>query len=98
MSQNHSFCEISIDKDQKITWIIDLSKNQNVKKSPSKKTEFKPNTLYELAEIYINQLNSKLDEMEALQPPKKTSKTVRKLAKKVIKTRKIRLSELATEV
>lgn len=98
MSRNHSFCEISIDKDKKIKWIIDLAKNENSKKSPSKKTEYKPNTLYELAQNYINQLNSYLEEEVPPQPEKKTSKTIRKLAKKIMKTKKLRLSELASEV
>ncbi len=98
MSRNHSFCEISIDKDKKIKWIIDLSKNENSKKIPIEKATYQPETLYELAENYINEVNLQLDEAIPSQPQKKTSKTIRKLAKKIMKAKKLRLSEVATEV
>jgi len=101
MSSKTSFCEVTITKSKQVILTIDLSK----KEPPKKKSVTKPpplnppESLYELAMRHINDISQKTYNKTSLKEDKSDSnKTTRKLAKKIIKCKKQRLSELAFEV
>lgn len=101
MSSRTSFVESSVSKNKKITWIIDLSKKESVqKKTPVKPVPLAPpKTLYEFMQRHIEEVASKkTNKASHHEDPKSFSKILQKLSKKMMKTKKVHLSELANEV
>ena len=98
MSSNPSYLDVSIIKGKQIIWNIDISKNENHLPLPIHDSQDPPQTLLQLAQNYINSIYSDPHETIPDFPILDSSKHVRKLAKKIIKYKRIRLSELATQV
>jgi len=101
MSTKTSFCEVTITKSKQVILTIDLSKKEPPKKKSVTKTPAlsPPKTLYELALRHIDEISNKTyNKVIPKEDKSDSSKTLRKLAKKIIKSKKLRLSELATEV
>jgi len=101
MSLKTSFVESSVSKSKKITWIIDLSKKESVKKkTPVKPVPLAPpKTLYEFMQRHIEEVSSKtMNKAGHHEDPNSLRKTLQKLSKKMMKTKKIHLTELANEV
>ncbi len=98
MSQNQTYCEISIEKDEKIILTIDLSKSENSKKNSLQKPYKEPESLYDLLKSAIDYLDEVNDNIPPPEPIRKVSKTIRKLAKKIIKVKKLKLTEIAGDV
>jgi len=98
MSNNPSYLDVSIIKGKQIIWNIDLSKNENHLPLPIPESHDPPQTLYQLAQNYINSIYSDPHETIPQFPIHDTSKYVRKLAKKIIKYKRFSLSKLALQV
>ena len=98
MSANSSYCDVSILKGKQIIWTFDLSKKEKEFERLIPEPEPTPQNLFDLAKNYINSLSSNIDDTMHSIIPRNPSKAIRKMAKKIIKYKRIRLSELATEV
>ena len=98
MSSNPSYLDVSIIKGKQIIWNIDLSKNENPLPAPIPEIPDSPKTLFQLAQNYINSIYSDPHETIPDFPVHDTSKSVRKLAKKIIKYKRFSLSKLSIQV
>ena len=98
MSANPSFFDSTIIKGKQIIWTIDLSKRENGLQENIPIRHSSPKNLFQFAENHINDLDFNLSTMITLRQPKDAAKSIRKLVKKIIKRKKIRLSELSSEV
>lgn len=104
MSAKPSYCEVTITKAKKFIWTIDLSikdtPKESIKKKPTPKhiTLSPPKTLYEFTQRHIDEISLKTKIKTDDQKHVSSSKATRKLAKKIIKCKKARLSEVAYEV
>jgi len=98
MSANTSFFDVSILKGKQIIWTINLSKKENQVQHSIQEIEPDPQNLLDLAKNYINSLSANIDgHMDSINA-RYPGKAIRKLAKKIIKYKRIRLSELASQV
>ncbi len=101
MSSKNTFCEVNITKNKQIFLTIDLTKKEPIKKKSGTKAPplSPPKTLYEFATRHMDEITNKLTPKIHNQEEKiDSSKTLRKLAKKIITSKKLRLSEIAIEV
>lgn len=98
MSAFPSFCDISIIKGKQIIWTIDLSKKENGHVHSPDFSETIPNNLYQLVRNNINDIISTLEATRSAQTAIDTANNIRKIAKKILKSKRIRLSELASQV
>ena len=101
-SSRISFMDYTVSKSKKITWTIDLTKKESVvkKKTPVKAAPLTPpKTLYEFIQRHIEDLNAKTT--SKILPREDTNvnhKILRKLAKKMMKCKKVGVHDLADEV
>lgn len=98
MSVNSSYCNVSFTNNNEIILTIDLRKKESSPTHLSKKHKQKVESLYSHAEAEITILNEIVDALPLDISSRNPDKTVRKLAKKIIKYKRIRLSELAAQV
>ena len=100
MATKNFYCDVVVTRAKKIILTIDLSKKESTKKKSVTKVVplSPPKTLYEITQRHIDDISSKITHKIDEQRELGCSKTARKLAKKIIKCKKIRLSEVAAEV
>jgi hypothetical protein len=98
MSAIPSFFDISIIKGKQIIWTIDLSKKENGHLHSPQISETISNNLYQLVQNNINDIISTLDASIPTDTAIDTDNNIRKIAKKILKSKRIRLSELASQV
>lgn len=100
MSSRISYMDYTVSKSKKITWTIDLTKKESVKKkTPVKAVPLTPpKTLYEFIQRHIDEVSSKTTSKIVFKEDSNVqNKILRKLAKKIIKCKKVHVHELADE-
>lgn len=93
-----SFCDISIIKGKQIIWTIDLAPKENGQEEAPQISIASPQNLYQIAQNHINDISRTINTTIPPNNPNTIANNIRTLAKKIIKCKRIRLSEISSQV
>lgn len=87
--KNKKIFEVFVTKEKTIIWNIDFSEEIEITKPPE--------TIFESLELHQNKLEDKIKHKYSVSQSK-NSRSIRKIAKKLIKVKKYKLGEVANQV